>query len=112
MIEKRLLRPERRRRIPESFSWLDHRLIRDRRLVSCEPPALALYLFLVCVGDAEGLSYYGDKTIGQHLNLESAALERARRQLLAADLIAFAKPLYQVLDLQAPLGDRNAAARR
>ena len=44
MIEKRLLRPERRRRIPESFSWLDHRLIRDRRLVSCEPPALALYL--------------------------------------------------------------------
>ena len=32
MVQKRLLCPRRRRRTPEQFSWLDHRLVRERRL--------------------------------------------------------------------------------
>jgi len=58
MIIKRLLCPERVRRVPARFSWLDHRLVRDHHIESCGPEALALYLLLVTVGDAEGLSYY------------------------------------------------------
>ena len=54
MTQKKLLRPERRRQIPAQFSWLDHRLVRDNRLSACEPPALALYLVLVTVADAQG----------------------------------------------------------
>ena len=34
MVEKRLLCPNRRRRTPAQFSWLDHRLMRERRLDS------------------------------------------------------------------------------
>jgi len=101
MVHKRLLRPERRRVVPSQFSWVDHRLVRERHLerLSCE--ACALYLVLVTVGDADGLSYYGDASLGRYLHLESDALERARHALVAADLIAFDPPLYQVLSLDA-----------
>jgi hypothetical protein len=63
---------------------------------------LALYLFLVTVADGSGLSYYSDQGICQLLPLDGAALSRARRELLAAGLIAYQKPLYQVLALDAP----------
>lgn len=36
------------------------------------------------------------------LHLESAQLEQARRQLVDADVLAYEKPLYQVLDLREP----------
>lgn len=65
----------------------------------CSSPALALYLFLVTVGDAEGLSYYGDSSIAGWLSLDPSALLRARQELLSAGLIAYARPLYQVLSL-------------
>ena len=58
MITKHLLRADRQRQIPPSFSWVDHRLIRHQHLQSCDPSAWALYLFLVTVGDVHGLSYY------------------------------------------------------
>lgn len=100
MIRKRLLCPQRVRRIPERFSWLDHRLVRDQYLQRCSPPALALYLLLVTVGDAEGLSYYSDATAARLLSLDLPALHQARQQLLRAGLIAYDKPLYQVLQLE------------
>lgn len=99
MINKHPLRPDRLRQIPPSFSWVDHRLVRHHYLRRAEPRAWALYLFLVTVGDVHGLSYYSDAAIGRHLNLEAAALAAARQQLLQADLIAYQKPLYQVLAL-------------
>ena len=61
--------------------------------------AWTLYLFLVTVADAQGLSYYSDPAIGRHLNLDAVALSAARQQLVQADLIAYQKPLYQVLAL-------------
>ncbi len=63
-----------------------------------------MYLFLVTVGDAQGLSYYSDAALARHLHLDPVALAAARHQLQAADLIAYAKPLYQVLALQDPTG--------
>ena len=44
MINKPLLRPDRRRHIPTSFSWVDHRLVRHEYLRRADPPAWALYL--------------------------------------------------------------------
>ena len=102
-VFKRVLCRERLRRVPEQFSWLDHRLVRDRHLSRCSVEALALYLFLVTVCDGEGLSYYSDRAIAELLPLvDSAALPRARQQLVAARLIAYQKPLYQVLALDLP----------
>jgi len=47
MIAKYLLRGDRQRQIPPSFSWVDHRLIRHLHLSQCDHSAWALYLFLV-----------------------------------------------------------------
>ena len=105
MVEKRLLCPQRQRRTPAQFSWLDHRLVRERRLQHCPLEAWALYLFLVTVADARGLSYYSDASLTARLPLDRRALLNARDALIGADLIAFEPPLYQVLSL-----DENAPA--
>lgn len=96
---KRVLVPQRLRSVPAQFSWIDQRLVREGFLTRCDPPAAALYLFLVTVADARGLSYYGDASVLRCLSLTPAQLESARERLIAADLIAFAAPLYQVLSL-------------
>jgi hypothetical protein len=108
MINKHLLRPDRLRQIPASFSWVDHRLVRHEYLRRAQPQAWALYLFLVTVADVQGLSYYSDLSIARHLNLDPLELSAARQQLIQADLIAYRKPLYQVLAL--PEDSKGAAA--
>jgi hypothetical protein len=97
MIEKHLLRPQRQRRIPPSFSWVDHRLVRQEYLPRADHRTWTLYLFLVTVADVQGLSYYSDASLGRHLHLDTVQLSAARRQLIDLDLIAHRKPLYQVL---------------
>ena len=111
MVTKRLLRPERLRAVPSQFSWLDHRLVRERHLDRCSTEALALYLFLVTVADAKGLSYYGDASVCKRLGLESAQLDAARQALIDADLVAHEAPLHQVLSLDAATVE-PAAMRR
>ena len=111
MVRKRLLRPERLRAVPSQFSWLDHRLVRERHLDRCSTEALALYLFLVTVADAKGLSYYGDASVCKRLGLDSAQLNAARQVLLDADLIAYEAPLYQVLSLDAATVEPPAMRR-
>jgi hypothetical protein len=99
MINKHLLRPQRLRHIPPSFSWVDHRLVRHEYLARAGHGAWTLYLFLVTVSDVEGLSFYSDAAIGRHLAMDPVSLSAARQQLIQADLIAYRKPLYQVLSL-------------
>ena len=50
-----VLRPDRLRRIPRSFAWLDHRL-RSGLLAALTPEEIALYLFLALASDSQGLS--------------------------------------------------------
>ena len=97
--EKRVLCPERARKIPRSFSWIDHRLVRDGYIGRCGHEALALYLFLVAVGDAEGLSYYSDAKTARLLAMSETVLGSARNELIRAGLIAYRRPLCQVLGL-------------
>ena len=102
-VIKRVLCPEQLRHVPPQFSWIDHRLVRDRRIAGRSVEALALYLFLVTVADGQGLSYYSDAGIGKLLPLDGPALARARQELIWARLIAYQKPLYQVLSLDPPV---------
>ena len=107
MVVKRILCSERLRRIPQRFSWLDHRLVRDRYLCGVDHSSLALYLFLVTVSDAEGLSYYSDASVGRHLNMNPPLISHARAQLCSAGLVAYRKPMYQVLSLEKPVPPPN-----
>ena len=91
--------PQRRRRVPPQFSWVDHRLVRDGHLQGRSASALALYLFLVTVADADGLSWYSEETLCRQLSCDAAQLHRDRTEIQQADLVAYRKPLYQVLDL-------------
>src|ERR1700728_3690385 len=115
-VFKRVLCKQRLRQVPPQFSWIDHRLVRDRHISRCSADALALYLFLVTVADGQGLSYYADATICRLLPLRQAragqtpdepaldeqTLARARRELIDNRLIAWQRPLYQGLAFGPP----------
>ena len=103
--------PQRRRRIPAQFSWVDHRLVREGHVQGRSAPALALYLFLVTVADAEGLSWYSEAALCRQLSWSGPQLHSARVELQHAGLIAYRQPLYQVLDL-APVTAPTAASPR
>ena len=102
MTVKRVLCSERVRQIPSQFSWVDHRLVRERYIDRCDPAAAALYLFLITVADAQGLSYYADVALVRCLSLSAARLSQARCDLIRIGLIAYQHPLYQVLSLDLP----------
>jgi hypothetical protein len=87
------------RKVPEQFSWVDHRLVRERYIDRLSNGAAALYLFLVTVSDAQGLSYYGDASLQKRLSMNEDMLSKAREALIEQRLIAFRRPLYQVLAL-------------
>lgn len=99
MITKVPILNERIRLIPKSFGWIDHRLVRDRHIEKMGHPTATLYLFLVCVADSQGLSYYGDAAVMQRISMTCDTLIHAREELMDLGLIAWKRPLYQVLDL-------------
>lgn len=90
------------RHVPRQFSWVDQRLVRERYIDQLTPEACALYLFLVTVADAQGLSYYADGSLAQRLSLSIGRLHQARQALIEQGLVAYRRPLYQVLALGRP----------
>jgi len=102
-MKKRVLNPERLRKVPPQFSWIDHRLVQENYFLRCDHPAWTLYLFLTSVADVEGLSYYSDASLMRRLKLDPVGLSASRQQLVQTGLIAYEKPLYQVLSLE-PVG--------
>lgn len=98
-MTKEPIHSNRVRKVPKQFSWLDQRLVRDRHIDRLSLPAAAFYLFLVTVADAKGLSYWSDAAVMQRLNIDPQTLTDARNNLLETRLIAWKKPLYQVLSL-------------
>lgn len=99
MMNKKILRPDRLRQVPAQFSWVDQRLVRENFLRYADPAAWSLYLVLVTVADAQGLSYYSEATLSRLLRMDPLQLADCRRQLVEADLVVYQKPLYQVLAL-------------
>ena len=100
MKRKELIDPRRRRRIPEHFTWVDHRLVRDGYIRKSSIKSHGFYLFLLAVSDAEGLSYYGDKRISLELGISEDSVSELRRELISARLIAYKDGIYQLLNLQ------------
>jgi hypothetical protein len=99
-MKKRLLNPERLRKVPPQFSWIDHRLVQQNYFTRCDHSAWTLYLFLASVADAEGLSYYSDASLMRRLKMDPLGLSASRQQLVQAGLLAYEKPFYQVLSLE------------
>lgn len=110
MIRKHPVCPDRIRTTPDKFSWIDHRLVRDHHIERLTHEAAALYLFLVTVGDYQGLSYYADHNLCRLLTMDEVVLNEARNGLLRAGLIAYQSPLYQVLGLD-PVPRQKAGGR-
>jgi len=110
MIVKTPILKTRVRKVPKSFSWIDHRLVRNKYIDSCSHAQAALYLFLVCVGDKQGLSYYGDKSIIKKLSMDQQTLNMARSGLIKNSLIAWQEPIYQVLCLEPKNKGRGAGS--
>jgi hypothetical protein len=108
---KQLLRPERLRQVPEQFSWVDQALVQHHLIDRCETRSAALYLFLITVSDAQGLSYYGAATLARRLHLSEEQFAAARQQLIDLDLIAYRSPLYQVLALPGTVAAPRPAPR-
>src|SRR5260370_21714313 len=102
-------REERRRSIRGSFSWIDHRFLRegfDQGLTRLEK---LLYFVLVAVSNQDGVSFYSDARLAELLDIRFPhELEAARNELVARDLIAYADGIYQVLDLPACSPRENA----
>ncbi len=112
MRGRKPIMPQRQRRIPPQFSWVDHRLVRDGHVQGRSARALSLYLFLVTVADAEGLSWYSEAALCRHLSWNGADLQNARAELQQAGLIAYRDPIYQVLDLSPVVVSGASGSRR
>ena len=95
-------RPDRRRSICGSFSWIDHRFLRegfDEGLTRLEK---LFYFVLVAVSNQDGVSFYSDARLAEMLEIRFPhELDGARKELVARDLIAYEDGIYQVLDLPA-----------
>jgi len=99
MIKKKILVPNRIRRIKEGFSFIPHRFLADGFLASLSQIEILLYLFLILASDRNGLSFYSYDAICTLLQLSVDEYIEARDNLIKRDLIAFDGTLFQVLDL-------------
>jgi len=94
---------------------VDQRLVRERYIDQLSHEACALSLFLVTVADAQGLSFYAERSLCERLSMTPAVLGRARQALVACALVAYQSPLYQVLaldrDALRPAAERPAPPR-
>lgn len=99
MAIKKLLCPDRIRKIDGSFSWIDHRFVTGGFLHELSMIEILLYFFLVAVSDRNGLSFYYDDRIASLLKIDLPALGRAREGLIRRSLLAYEFPLHQILSL-------------
>lgn len=99
MAVKKLLSPDRVRKIEGSFGWIDHRFVTEGFLHDLSMIEILLYFFLVAVSDRNGLSFYHDDRMASLLKIDLPALGKAREGLLMRSLLAYDSPLYQVLSL-------------
>ena len=102
-ILKQPVDPERIRTIPVQFAPLDRRLVYQKFIRGLSPEQIALYVFLECVSDPEGLSFYSEERICEYLNFSLNGLWKARDALIAARILLYRRPIYQLLNLPQPL---------
>jgi hypothetical protein len=99
MIKKKILDPDRIRRIDGGFSFIPHRFLTEGFLASLGQKEILLYLFLILVSDRNGLSFYAYDAICSLLKLSADDYIEARDGLIVKELIAFDGTIFQVLEL-------------
>ena len=99
MIKKKVLNPDRIRRIHGGFSFIPHRFLSQGFLSALQQKEILLYLFLVLASDRHGLSFYSYDTICTLLQMNLDQYINARNGLIDKDLIAFDGTVFQVLEL-------------
>ena len=98
-ITKRPVDPQRIRTMPTQFGAVDRRLVYQKHIRRMSAEQIALYLFLQCVSDAEGLSFYSDERICEELHFSLNGLWHAREALVEAGFLLYRRPMYQLLNL-------------
>jgi hypothetical protein len=112
MIKKRILEPDRIRRIQGGFSFIPHRFLTDGFLASLSWTEILLYLFLVLASDRNGLSFYSYDAICTLLQITVDDYVEARDGLINKDLLAFDGTLFQVLDLpERPIREKSGKSQ-
>ena len=91
--------PERIRRLPPGFGWIDHRFIRQGFAAQLSSEAQALYLFLATVANEYGVSWYSTDKLCLKSGLSPMAVTLARKELTTHSLLVYACPVYQLLSL-------------
>lgn len=94
-----VIREDRLRKVSESFAWIDHRFWREGYLKVMNGDDLRLYIFLLLVGNRNGVSWWRERSICKYLRMNEMELKNARIRLIKLSLIAYASPYYQVLSL-------------
>lgn len=74
-------------------------MVREGYIEQISHPSGILYLFLLTVSDAQGLSYYSDPATCKRLKMDQTTLNQSRDELIHLALVAYKRPLYQILAL-------------
>ena len=98
------------KRQARSYSIVDHYLLHGGYLNALSHKALAVYLFLVVVGDAAGRSYYSVSSMSQILRLAQEELAQIRSELQKQGLIDYQPPYWRVLTLTHSSRSKEAGA--
>ena len=98
-MKKKVLQPDRIRKINGSFAFIEHRFLRDGFFETLTPNELLLYLFLTLVANKDGVSWYPYDKICAILRWILDEYLDARNGLISKSLIAFDGHVFQVLDL-------------
>ena len=98
-ITKQPVDPKRVRTMPKQFGALDRQLVYQQHIRCMSTAQIALYVFLECVSDAEGLSFYSDERICEYLHFSLNGVMRARDGLVQGGFLLYSRPIYQLLNL-------------
>ena len=101
-IIKQPVDSQRVRTMPAQFGAVDRRLVYQKHIRRMSVEQIALYVFLQCVSDAQGLSFYSDERVCEELHLSRGALGEAREALVQDAFLLYHRPIYQLLNLPPP----------
>jgi len=102
-IIKQPVDPQRVCTLPAQFGAVDRRLVYQKHIRRMSTEQIALYVFLQCVSDAQGLSFYSDERVCEELRFPLSELRQAREALVHGGFLLYRRPIYQLLNLPPPL---------